>query len=146
MVLNEVRSQCIQYTIMLLQDFLHLDDNECKSFVFLPHKNNPLLQIMLKRDLPAGFLTEMVASTHHNSKLFFHVSITFFFKTYMLLHYYTVILKIGFLSYLARTASDYARFIDGTEFSSSSFDHTSWFIGYKMSSASSESTNMFSYN
>lgn len=81
-VLDEVRRQCIQYTVMLLRGTLHLEPVDVRDLTAATHKNNPFLQIMLKRDLlPQGFLAEMIYNTYHDYELLTNVglAVTFYF-------------------------------------------------------------------
>lgn len=74
--MDEVRRQCIQYTVMLLQGTLHLEPMNARDLTAVTHKNNPFLQIMVNRDpLPQGFLAEMIHNTYHDYELFSNVSL-----------------------------------------------------------------------
>lgn len=73
-VLNEIKLQSIQYTIMLLRETLQFDSNDSKNFILTTHKSNPILQVMVKRTLPRGFLADLICITYQNYEIFSSVS------------------------------------------------------------------------
>lgn len=74
-VLNEIREQCIQHIILILQGKLLFDLDEQKYLTLSPHKNDPILKSMVMKTLPRGFMVELVANTCQNPDLFHDVSV-----------------------------------------------------------------------
>lgn len=112
-VLHEIRTQCIQFTIMLLLNSIQLELNEIRTLSVCAQKNNPLLRIMLTtHSLPHGFVAELIQNVQQDQQLFSDVRSCTYKITNFCYGIIVTILFSGILTGFTRIASNNANFVD----------------------------------